>query len=119
MESQKICSIDVVLTYLGKKWSLHIIRDLFQGKKRFNEFLRKNKNLSSKVLAERLKELEENKIINKKIVSTRPVLIEYELTKKGRSLDKLMKELADFAHENCSQNNKVCTCNIEINNLNL
>jgi len=59
------CPIETGLKYLGKKWSFEIIRDMFFGKKRFNEFLASKPKLSSKVLSTRLKELQGNGIIEK------------------------------------------------------
>jgi len=102
METKNTCAIDNALNYLGKRWALQIIRDLFQGRTRFNEFLKKNKELSGKVLSERLKDLENNDIITKTIVEKNPVLIEYHLTSKGKELDKVIAELANFAHKHCA-----------------
>ena len=93
----KCCPIDNALKYIGKKWSIHIIRDLFMGEKRFSEFLKSNPNLSTKMLSVRLRELEENKIISKKVVSVSPVKIEYGLTKKGEALSGVLRELSLFS----------------------
>ena len=93
----KCCPVDNTLKYIGKKWAINIIRDLFHDKKRFKDFLSTNKDLSSRVLSERLKDLETNGIVNKEIVSTSPILIEYHLSKKGRALKGIVRELALFS----------------------
>lgn len=95
--SSKLCPIDVALKYVGKKWSIELIKDMFFGMSHFNEFLQANPNLSAKVLSERLKELERNGIVEKRVVSVTPLSIEYRLTEKGKALNKVIYELASFA----------------------
>ncbi len=93
----KSCPIEVALKYVGKKWSIDLIKDLFFGMRHFNEFLEANPKLSAKVLSQRLKELEQNGLIVKKVISVTPLSIEYHLTDKGRALNKVIYELAVFA----------------------
>ena len=64
------CPIDVALKYLNNKWTFHIIRDLFFGIKNFTLFLKASPGLTGKVLSDRLEELRENGIIEKKIIKT-------------------------------------------------
>jgi DNA-binding HxlR family transcriptional regulator len=97
----KHCPIENALEYVGRKWSLTIIRDLFFGKKRFKEFLEANPKLSGKVLSQRLKDLEKKGLIEKKIVSKSPVNIEYALTSKGRALNGILYEMALFSLKEC------------------
>jgi len=113
----KCCPIETALKYIGKKWSVNIIRDLFLGRKRFKDFLEANPHLSTKMLSERLKELEKNGIIEKKIVSTTPVTIEYTLTTKGMSLNKILYEMARFSGKECAPevfNKKMCPGNFKM-----
>ncbi|WXG39548.1 MAG: helix-turn-helix domain-containing protein [Candidatus Freyarchaeum deiterrae] len=100
------CPISTALEYIGKKWTFEIVRDLFFGKIHFNEFLESNPNLSGKVLSERLKELRDDGIIEKKVSNTFPVSVEYELTPKGRALNKILYELAVFAMNFCEEFNE-------------
>lgn len=107
------CPIETGLRYLGKKWSFEIIRDMFFGKKRFNEFIRPGSKLSSKVLSTRLKELQGNGIIKKTVSNTFPVNIKYELTTKGKALNKIIYELAVFELRTCDEfmeNGKLKEC---------
>lgn len=97
----KCCPVETAVKYIGKKWTIHIIRDMFMGKKHFSEFLEANPNLSTKMLSQRLKELEGHNVIEKKIVSTSPVTIEYHLTKKGKALNKVLYELVMFSFSEC------------------
>ncbi|WP_321422115.1 helix-turn-helix domain-containing protein [uncultured Methanobacterium sp.] len=90
-------TIDETFDYLGKKWNIKIIKGLFCNRNHFKDFLEMNPNLSSKVLSDRLKELEQKGIIEKKVVSSTPVQTEYFLTKKGLKLNKIIFEIFDFA----------------------
>lgn len=99
--SEIICPVDRAVELLNKKWSVQIIRDLFFGKKHFNEFKEGKPDLSNKVLSSCLKDLEEKQIINKKIISTSPNSTEYSLTERGKSLNKVIYELAIFTLEKC------------------
>lgn len=67
------------------------------GKTRFHQFLEANANLSTKMLSTRLKELESNGVIEKKVIGKHPVLIEYHLTNKGKGLGKILYELCMFS----------------------
>ena len=91
------CPVKVVMSYLGKRWTIDIIRDLMLGNKRFSDFLHLNTGLSNKILAQRLKELENSGIIQKNISNSKPLIIEYELTEKGMQLNYVLYELAMFS----------------------
>ncbi len=64
---------------------LLVVRHLFTGPKGFNELLRVS-GINSKTLSATLKFLEEYGIVNRKIVSTRPFLVQYSLTASGLDL---------------------------------
>ena len=102
MECAKKCPISTALKYVGKKWSIEIVKDMFYGAKSFSEFLEVNPQLSGKVLSQRLKELEADGIITKDITSKSPLKIEYNLTEKGKKLNRVIFELAVFAMQTCS-----------------
>ena len=72
------------------------------GKARFKDFLLSNPDISTKMLSERLKELEMNGIIKKEIVQKTPLTVIYQLTNKGKSLNKVLRELAMFSLHECS-----------------
>ena len=99
-EKALTCPIEIAMEHINRKWVIQIIRDMFFGKKRFNEFKEGKPNLSNKVLSNCLKEMEENGLITRKTNDG----IEYELTEKGLALNKVLYELAMF------------TINTDINN---
>ena len=101
MTCDSFCPVSKALVFISKKWSIEIIRDMFFGKKRFKEFKEGKPNLSNKVLSDCLKNLENNGIIQKKIINSTPISTEYYLTERGKSLNKVIYELAVFALEDC------------------
>ena len=99
-------TVDDTFSYLRKKWTIPIIKGLFCDYKHFKDFLEQHPTLSSKVLAERLKELEDEGIIEKKVINSAPTQTEYYLTEKGRRLNKIIFELFDFALDEVMQDEK-------------
>ena len=85
------------LELLMRRWTIFILKDMFLGAKRFNDFLKMNPLISGKVLSDQLKNLESYGFIEKVIVSKTPLRAEYILTKKGRGLNKMLYELMAFA----------------------
>lgn len=100
-----VCPVDKAINLLNKKWSVQIIRDMFFGKKHFKQFQEDKPNLSNKVLSNCLKNLEKNGLIKKKVLNTTPVTTEYLLTDYGKSLNKVIYELAMFTLNKYENNN--------------
>ena len=73
---------------------------MFFGKKHFKEFKEDKPKLSNKVLSNCLKELEENGLIRKEVLNTSPVTTEYYLTEYGKSMNRIVYELAMFTLQN-------------------
>lgn len=84
---------------LGKRWTGLIIRSLLSGAKRFSDIQDIIPALSARMLTERFKELEEQGILTRKVYPEMPVRIEYELTEKGRDLEKAMNEIQKWAEK--------------------
>lgn len=90
----EICPIEKALAIIGSKWTPLIVRDLLREKNmRYGELMKSLKGISPKVLSERLKELEENKLVERKVYPEVPPKVEYKLTEKGRSLKAVFVEL--------------------------
>ena len=81
------------LEVIQGKWRVPIIISLTFGKKRFNEIKNEIGDISPKMLSQELKMLEENQIIKRNVYDSKPVMIEYELTPLGRSMNKMLEEL--------------------------
>lgn len=96
MKSECVCPIDKAVVLFNKKWTIQLIRDMFFGKKQFKEFQEDKLDLSNKVLSQRLKELENNGLVEKKVLNTTPISSEYHLTEYGKKLNRVIYELAVF-----------------------
>lgn len=86
-------SIEKALSVLDGKWTFLILRDLFQGTKRFGELKKSLNGISPKTLTERLKMLENNNIVIRKAYPTVPPTVKYTLTEKGESLKPIIKQM--------------------------
>lgn len=90
----KSCPIELVVKLINKKWVIQIIRDLFFGKSRFHEFKEDKPNLSNKVLSNCLKDMEKNGLIHRIVDKCDRKNVKYILTEKGKSLNKVLYEIA-------------------------
>ena len=95
MSNEIVCPVDRTMNLINKKWSIQIIRDIFFGKKHFKEF-KEGKDISNKVLSSCLADLEKNGLIEKKVLDTKPISTEYSLTDYGKSMNRIIYELAMF-----------------------
>lgn len=84
---------------VGKRWTGAIIRILQGGTARFNAIAAAIPDVSDRMLAERLRELEHEGIIARIVIPESPVRVEYELTEKGRALDSAFCALAQWAEK--------------------
>jgi DNA-binding HxlR family transcriptional regulator len=95
------CAIVVdVWELLGRRWSLHILKNLSTREViRFNELKRSLPGVSSTVLSERLLELEREGLVTKKIYPEVPPRVEYSITPQARELEVIIKDLARWANK--------------------
>ncbi len=94
MELRSHCPINFTLEHVGDKWSLLVMRDLiFKGKRHYNEFLEAGENVSTSVLRDRLRMLEDTGFITKSQDTVKKSRIRYSLTPKGISLVPILVEM--------------------------
>ena len=89
------CPINAALNLLSERWTLHIVRVLLGGTKRFNEIARAL-GLNPATLRERLHSLEDEKVVTRTVISAMPPHVEYALTPKGFALNGIFESLADW-----------------------
>lgn len=77
---------------------LLVVRHLFTGPKRFNELLRES-GINSKTLSATLRFLEENEIVKREIISTRPFTVQYSLTTSGIELKPALEALGQWGRK--------------------
>ncbi len=82
---------------LSKRWVALIVFVLMKGPRRFGEIESCLSNLSGKVLSDRLKEMENEGIIERTVYPEMPVRIEYSLTSKGNALAPILGEIGNWS----------------------
>lgn len=92
------CPIACALDLIGDKWTLLIIRDLFRGKHRYNEYLESGEGITTNILAERLQRLERIGLVTRMPYQEKPLRYEYHLTETGKSLGPVMWAIIDWAN---------------------
>ena len=93
------CPVEATLELIGGKWKGSILWHLKDGPVRFNDLARQLGGASKKMVAERLRELEELKLVERKVLSTRPIAVTYEITPFGRSALGILEQLKDWTEE--------------------
>lgn len=94
----KRCPIDNTFRIIGKKFTVHIIRDMYmKNQTRFNQFLDTVEGINSNTLATRLHEMEKGRLIKRKIYHETPIRIEYTLTDKGKDLIPILEQMSAFS----------------------
>ena len=94
------CPVERGMRIIGNKWTGSILWHLKDHPMRFNEIARQLAGASKKVLAERLKSMEENKLITREVISIKPVAVRYDIAPRGLSALTILEELRDWTLEN-------------------
>ena len=82
---------------IGKRWTGAIISALTEGPLRFGELARAVPGLSDRLLSQRLRELEEEGLVEREVEAGTPVRVSYSLTQKGAELRPAIGELKQWA----------------------
>jgi DNA-binding HxlR family transcriptional regulator len=82
---------------VGRRWNGVIIRALLLGATRFTEIADQIPEMSDKMLASRLRELEDEGVVQRTVQPTVPVRVDYSLTEKGQDLHHAIRALAEWA----------------------
>ncbi len=105
------CSVRKSVNFLGKRWTLLILLELYKGEsewKRFSQIKKNLDNITPKVLSMRLKELKiENLIENRVNAVEIPIKSEYRLTKIGKDFINVIKNIKKWSLK-WVKKNKIC-----------
>ncbi|GEN71456.1 transcriptional regulator [Chryseobacterium lathyri] len=86
------CGIAYTLSLIGGRWKINILSYLLnENRLRYNELLKRLPGISERMLIAKLKELENDNLINRIVYQQVPPKVEYELTDLGKSLSDIMK----------------------------
>ncbi len=96
---ERVCpKFHEAIELVGKRWTGAIISVLMDGPRRFCEVQEAVPGLHDRLLSERLKELEAEDIVARRVYPETPVRIEYALTAKGRDLERVVAEVQRWAN---------------------
>jgi DNA-binding HxlR family transcriptional regulator len=97
------CPINHTFKLVGKKFTMLIIRNMIhRSHKRFNQFL-EIEEINAKILSARLKEMENDGLIDRKVYPDTPVRIEYIITEKGRALEPILDQMSAYSMRYCAK----------------
>ena len=92
------CPIASTLDLLGDRWSLVLVRDMLSGKSRFGEFLQSPERIPTNILAQRLAQLEDFGLVERRRYREHPPRYEYLLTASGRALLPVLQSVCRWAN---------------------
>ena len=98
------CPVTTTSSLIGKKWHPVIIHRLLEhGPSGFNELKKNVDGISSKVLSDSLEDLGEKQLVDREIISEKPVRVQYSLTGHGRSLEPVIYAMRDWGLEHLTE----------------
>lgn len=99
MAQPTICpKFEKAISILSQRWTGLVIYQLLNGTQRFNE-IQSAIGISGKVLSDRLKDLEQKGLVKRNVIPDTPVVIEYSLTDKGRSMEPILQSIEQWSQE--------------------
>ena len=93
------CPSRLLLDQIADKWSVLVLASLRDGPLRFNAIKRRIEGVTQKALTQCLRRLERNGIVERKVITTSPISVEYEITALGRSLGRPFRALYEWTLE--------------------
>ncbi len=95
-----LMAVHDTMDVLSGKWKISIISSIcYYNKRRFSNILNDVPGISNKMLSKELKELEQNLIVNRIVLDTQPITVQYQLTEYGLTLQNIIKSLSDWGKE--------------------
>ncbi|MBR3119016.1 MULTISPECIES: winged helix-turn-helix transcriptional regulator [Oceanobacillus] len=99
MAQPTICpKFEKAISLLSQRWTALVVYQLLLGTQRFSE-IQSAIGISGKVLSDRLKDLEKQDIVKREVIPDTPVIIEYSLTEKGRSMEPILRTIESWSQD--------------------
>jgi len=95
-KDENACPVTATMTIIGGKWKPIILWILRDDVRRFGEIKKLTPAITQKMLTQQLRELEKDKIINRKIYPEVPPKVEYSITDYGRTLVPILDAMANW-----------------------
>jgi len=92
------CPVKITTEIIGGKWKPLILFYLQEGTRRFGELQKLIPGATKKMLAQRLRELERDEIVRRKVFAQVPPKVEYALTRHGASLKPILESMSAWGN---------------------
>jgi DNA-binding HxlR family transcriptional regulator len=93
------CGLAYALDIVGERWTLLIVRELIAGPRRFTDLLEGLPGISTNLLSERLKQLEQQGLLRRRTLAPPAASRVYELTAVGQALEQTLQELDNWGSQ--------------------
>lgn len=94
---EQLIAIKDTMILLSGKWKIQIVGWLLlYGRVRFMDMLRGIEGIAAKMLSKELQELEQNEIVSRTVMHTKPITVEYELTEHGKTLSGVIDAISSW-----------------------
>lgn len=104
------CPVEATLNLIGGKYKAVILWHLTQGTLRYSELHRKIPKATDKMLAQQLRELEKDGLINRVVYPVVPPKTEYSMTEFGRTLFPILDAMCDWGCDYLKKQNQTACC---------
>jgi len=94
------CPSRILFDQIADKWSMMVLTVLDGGPQRFNAIRRRLEGVTQKALTQCLRRLERNGLVERRVIASSPVAVEYQITPLGRTLQVPFKALYAWTLEN-------------------
>jgi DNA-binding HxlR family transcriptional regulator len=90
------CAVETTVAVIGGKWKPILLFHLVSGTKRFSELKKLLPQASDRMLTRSLRELENDKLLSRRVFAEVPARVEYSLSEDGRSLISVLNAMSDW-----------------------
>jgi DNA-binding HxlR family transcriptional regulator len=97
------CAARQALVLVSNKWTPLVVFVLGSGTHRFNELARRIEGISQKMLTQTLRDLENARCVERTVIPSTPVAVEYALTPLGRSLLAPLHGIIEWANQHAAE----------------
>jgi len=111
---ERKCPIETVVLILGGKWKPLILWHLLDSSKRFSELSKLIPEATQKMLAQHLRELENDRLVTRTVYPTVPPKVEYELSEYGRTIIPVLQTMCDWGENHNRSLLEAASANKEI-----
>ena len=104
MIKKNSCPLNYTMNLIGTKWKPLILFHLLEGALRSGILQKKIKGISNKMFTQTVRDLEKDGLIYRKVYPVVPPKVEYKLSDRGKSLEKILRSLDKWGLEDISTN---------------